>query len=401
MTGPIILDVVLCLVLFGYLLHGFHSGLALSLSGLVGLAAGAMASFLTAPLIGQAAGMEPWRIPAILAATVVLLGLGHAAGSAVGRIIRRTVSRTPLRVVDRMMGAVVDVVIAALVFSVLSFGIGSLGVPALSNAIGSSQVLRTIDAITPNGLQSGLAQLKNLVARNAAGRALQYLAPPAPAAQNPDPATVPKIETRSAALQRAAASVMKVTGLAPACRQTQSGSGFVVAPARVLTNAHVVAGVTHPVVQDRDGRSWASRVVYFDARHDVALLAVPGLRAPPLHLSKTLTPGTAAVFDGYPLGGPYRSDPAAVRRVGPVTVHDIYDQATLTMPIYWLSARVEHGNSGGPLLALNGTVAGVVFATDADGSSVGYALTPPVIDPVIAHASAKTATVISGRCIAG
>ncbi|HEU0257761.1 MAG TPA: MarP family serine protease [Microbacteriaceae bacterium] len=399
-----LLNIALILLLAGYLVHGYRAGLTWSLAGLAGLAAGAVASFLVAPLLGQSAGASLWRVPLIVAVTVVFLGLGHAVGSACGRVLRRGVHKTPLRLLDRALGAAVDVTVAALVLAMLSFGIGSLGIPALSAAVGSSPVLRTIDALTPESLQTGLARLKDLVTKDTAGRVLDSLASPA---KTPDPTTttasptVPNVDTDTALLRQAARSVVKITGLAAACRQTQSGSGFVAAPRRVLTNAHVVAGVTDPVVQGADGRSYTARVVFFDARHDVAILAVPRLTAPTLALSPVLGPGQDAVFDGYPLGGPFRSSPAAVRGVGTAKIHDIYNATTVSMPIYSLAADVEHGNSGGPLLAPDGRVAGVIFATDANGAAIGYALTPSVVDPVVEAAPRETTPVGTGRCVPG
>lgn len=394
MSGSAILDIVLVVVLIGYLLHGLRRGLMLSLGGIVGVALGAVAAFFVVPFAAAAIPGDTWRVPIVLLIALVLLGIGHALGSAVGGIVRRGVDRTPLRVPDRIAGGAVDVVVAALLMSMLAFGIGSLGVPVLSNAIASSLVLQDIHRLTPQPVQEGLAQLRSLVVRDASGRVIDIASPQAPSAP-------PSLDTNTPRLEAAARSVLKVTGVAYACAQTQSGSGFVAAPGRVITNAHVVAGVSEPVLQTPDGSTATGRIVYFDPNHDLAVIAVDGLAAPPLPLAGTLTVGEKAVFDGYPLGGPFQSEPAAVRGVASTSVQDIYRAQRSTMQIYSLAAQVKQGNSGGPLLTLDGAVAGVIFAKSADDRPLGYALTPQELSPVVAKAEASTATVSSGHCTHG
>lgn len=394
MSGSIILDIVLVVILIGYLLHGLRRGLMLSLGGIVGVAVGAVAAFFVVPFVASAVSDDTWRVPLVLLIALVLLGVGHALGNAAGGILRRGVDRTPLRVPDRIAGGAVDVVVAALLMSMLAFGIGSLGVPVLSNAIASSLVLQDIHRLTPQPVEEGLAQLRSLVVKDASGRVIDLASPGAPTSP-------PAVDTNTPQLTAAARSVVKVTGVAYACGQTQSGSGFVAAPGRVITNAHVVAGVSEPVVQTPGGASATGRVVYFDPNHDLAVIAVDALVAPPLHLAPTLAPGSKAVFDGYPLGGPFQSDPAAVRGVATTGVQDIYRAHRTAMQIYSLAAQVRQGNSGGPLLTLDGNVAGVIFAKSADDRPVGYALTPEELSPVVAKAEASTTTVASGHCTTG
>src|SRR5690606_33647537 len=121
----------------------------------------------------------------------------------------------------------------------------------------------------------------------------------------------PELDTTTDPLAAAARSVARISGTAFACGQNQSGSGFVVAPERVVTNAHVVAGVDSPVVELPDGQALDARVVWFDPDADVAILAVPGLEAHPLPLAD-MGIGDEGVVDGYPHGGPFSSTPAEV-----------------------------------------------------------------------------------------
>src|SRR5207249_4952891 len=73
-------------------------------------------------------------------------------------------------------------------------------------------------------------------------------------------------------------SAVKIKGVD--CQTGRDGSGFVVDGGLVVTNAHVVAGVEHPVVVSSNGQSFDARVVAFDSRRDVAVLRAPGLAVP-------------------------------------------------------------------------------------------------------------------------
>ena len=101
-------------------------------------------------------------------------------------------------------------------------------------------------------------------------------------------------------------SVVKIEGLAPRCSRTIEGSGFVISPDHVVTNAHVVAGVTDELeVYTRFASGeHPARVVLFDPESDIAVLYVPGLNLPALHFAGQAPFGTSAVVAGYPLSTP-------------------------------------------------------------------------------------------------
>ena len=205
--------------------------------------------------------------------------------------------------------------------------------------------------------------------------------------------------TDTPALNRAAGSVLKIAGTAFQCGQNQTGTGFVVSPGRVVTNAHVVAGVSQPVVEVPGGGAMPGRVVYFDSKRDLAVLAVDGLPTAALPLSSDLPAGTAAAFAGYPHGGPYQSKPATVQGSSTVLVPDIYGNNPVPDEVYKLAGDVQPGNSGGPLLTTNGEVAGVIFAKTTSNAALGFAI--PMIDlrPVAAEAPGLSSPVSSGQCI--
>lgn len=392
MTASLILDIVLLVSLVGYAVYGFRVGLIVSLGGLLGMILGAIAAFLAIPLVAGWVSDNLWRVPAVLIVMLVLLGVGQLLGLALGRVIRRMVDHTPLKVFDKLLGAALDLVVTALLMSMLAFSISALGVPLLSQAIASSRVITAVNALTPDPAKVLLAQLRSVVVQDGLPVIVDALAP-----HNPAPA--PGVVPNSAALVAAANSVVKITGNAYQCGQNQSGSGFVVAPGRIVTNAHVVAGVSSPIVEPRSGGAYQGHVVYFDPARDLAVIAVAGLSTAPLSLGSTLAAGASAAFDGYPLGGPFQSGAATVQSVPTVEMRDIYGNNPAPVELYFLSATVQEGNSGGPLLNQAGQVSGVVFAKSTTSASSGYALTMKELAPVATSASSLSTPVQSGHCI--
>jgi S1-C subfamily serine protease len=395
MNASVLLDVLLGLLLLGYLIYGFRHGMLHSVGSILGIAAGAVGAVLLIPTLSTWIPEPGWRIAATLGAVLVLLVGGQAAGAALADLIRRRIKASGLRAVDRVFGGVVSLLATALVVSTVSVSIAALGVPMLSTAIGSSVVLQRIDALTPAPIKSSLAQLRSTVTNDGLPRIVEALGGPVATPVLPDSAPT------SAGLDLAAQSVVRITGNAYACGQSQSGSGFVVSEDRVVTNAHVVAGVTEPVVEVPGKGAQAAIVVYFDPIDDLAVLAVDGLTAAPLQLTTTLAAGTTAVTDGYPFGGPFVSLPAEVISVATTQVNDIYGSTQNPRNIYTLAADVQQGDSGGPLLTEAGQVAGVVFAKSATTTNVGYAVTMEELLPVAQSADSLDASVSSGDCITG
>lgn len=392
MFGLTVLDLALILALLSYLIYGLRNGFLVTLGGIAGFAAGAVAAFFAVPLVSGFVDDSAWRLTAIVAAAVVLIVLGHGVGTMLGRKIRGAVRIRPLRAADRLVGGAVNLAVSALVMSMLAFSVSSLGVPFVSQQLAESKVIRFIDGLTPIPVKATMAQLRSAVIGNGIPTLLEGLE------QGPTVA-VPNASTDTPALNRAAESVLKIAGTAFECGQNQTGTGFVVSPGRVVTNAHVVAGVSQPVVEVPGGAAMPGRVVYFDTRHDLAVLAVDGLAAEPLELSPDLPNGSPAAFAGYPHGGPLQSNPATVQDITTVLVPDIYGNSPAPEEIYRLAGDVQPGNSGGPLLTTEGLVAGVIFAKATSDADLGFAITMDDLNPVASQAPGLSAPVSSGQCI--
>jgi S1-C subfamily serine protease len=395
MNAARLIDVLLAIVLLVYLGRGWRDGLLRSLASMIGLIAGATAAFFAIPLVAAWVPDPFWRPILVIAAVVTLTLLGSTVGNAIGRALQPRRARSGLRRLDQIGGALVNLVVCALVTGLIAGSVASLGIPVLSRAVADSWVLQAINTLTPPPVTAALARLRAAVLAQGlpviAGGFGGITTSPG----------VPQVTTNTAALTAAANSVVRINGTAYACGQNQSGSGFVIAGNRIVTNAHVVAGVQQPVIQAPNGQTLDGRVVYFDSQNDLAIIAVAGLREPTLTLSAPLTTGSTAVVDGYPYGGPFTSGGAKVLAKGNESVQNIYGTQRSIRELYTLAAKIEPGNSGGPLLAGNGTIAGIVFAKSANDPNLGYAMTDTMLKPVVQQAPSLNATVSSGNCIKG
>jgi S1-C subfamily serine protease len=191
---------------------------------------------------------------------------------------------------------------------------------------------------------------------------------------------------------------VKVEGVAPSCSERIEGSGFVYARHYVLTNAHVVAGVTQgPMVFARQGQ-FNAIVVLYDPQTDLAVLYVPRLYAPALNFGPQAKVGDNAIVAGYPEDGPFTAVAARIGGIEQAESPDIYQTSTVTRQIYSVRAQVEPGNSGGPLLDPHGGVDGVVFAAATSVQDTGYALTAQQVASDATRGAGRTTAVSTQGC---
>lgn len=395
-TGSVLLDVGLLAVLVIYLVSGIRQGLVFGGLSLAGFVAGVALGVWLVPRV--VTDLEPGRSRAliVIVGVVILGGLGQVAGAALGTRLRSTVTSRSAKVADAVLGGIVSLIGVAVVVTVLAGVVRGAPLPVVARAVGGSQVVQGLDRVVPERI----SRAADGMARAVAGDFPRVFA-------GIGPEEIVAVEPPSAAEVGQAAAVaapgtVKITGIADSCLRAQEGSGFVVAPERVVTNAHVVAGVREAEVQVLGvGARLDAEVVLFDPERDLAVLAVPGLTAAPLPLGTDLAQGAPAVVVGYPGNGPYTSTAARVRQVLQARGEDIYGQPGVVRQVYSLYAQVRPGNSGGPLLDANGAVVGVVFASSLDDPDTGYALTLAESQPVLAGAAAAGTPVDTGGCSSG
>ncbi|MET0864661.1 MAG: MarP family serine protease [Nakamurella sp.] len=374
-----ILDIVLVLMVIAAAISGFRQGLITAIFTLVTAIAGAIVAIQLAPLLMEHIDDSTAKIAVGIACVVAGVGIGEVAGSTVGRAISKRVSWRPAQAVDRALGLVGYAVAVLVVIWLIAVPLASVPVPWLSSAIRGSEVLSRVDEAMPSQAQDVSSQLREVFNDSGFPAILDPLAPtPNTSVDPPDPAA-----GATPGVQAAGDSILKVRAVAESCARRMEGTGFVIGPGKVMTNAHVVAGSNRAVVE-YNSRTLEGTVVLYDAQRDLAVLDVPDLTATPLTFATSpAEPGSDATVAGYPLDGPYTVTPARVRATIALRGPNIYSDETVTREVYTIRAQVRPGNSGGPLLASDGTVLGVIFGAAIDETDVGFALTAEEVAPVV------------------
>jgi S1-C subfamily serine protease len=387
-----LLDLVLLLILTLSLFSGFRRGAALQVVTYTGLIAGLIAGALLAPFTATL-GRDPFTQATIALATLVgLAAIGDALGWVLGRKVWVAARRSPLSPVDHAAGTVVAAFAVLLTVWFLAFNLVQGPFPALSRQIRDSTVVGALDAVLPRPPLL-LAQVRGFLDRFGFPEVFADL-PPAPAG----PVQEPSDDQAARAFRAADDATLKVVG--QACDRIQEGSGFLVEPNYVVTNAHVVAGVRSPQVQQQGGQTFDADTVLFDDDLDLAVLRIESDPAPDLDLEpQPLGRGDVGAVVGYPRGGALTGEKAAVRRPLLAVGRDIYGEDTVRRRVYELQADVLPGDSGGPFVTVDGLVGGVVFAASTTHAGVGYALTAQEAGPPIRQALGRTQPVGTGPCL--
>lgn len=398
MQASLVLDLIVVIIVIGRAAVGARNGLVVGSLSLIGVVAGAVAGLWAAPrlveLIGVLDANRLARSITLIAVVVIGIGLGEVIFGALGRRLRGTKKKRATGL-DAVLGGIAAALVVALTSWFVLTAIRPLAPAELGRAIDQSHSYQILDAAVPD-------QLNELPART-----VDLVLTEIPKIFGGDEPQLPIPEPDTDALgnpqvQQAAASIVQVRTDAPNCRSDSTGSGWVAAPQRVVTNAHVVAGSSSVTVAvGGTGTPLSANVVAFDPDLDLAILAVPGLAAAPLvRASENQQPGTDAIAAGFPWGGPYTASQLRVR--GTVTENgaDIYGDTEVARQVYSLRGVVRPGNSGGPLLTDDGRVAGTVFAMSAIDAQTGYALTDAATASWLDAAPALSAPVPAGACLA-
>jgi S1-C subfamily serine protease len=386
------LDWALVIVTVLVAISGYIEGFVLGACATLGLLAGAAIGVWGVPRVLDNFSPSVSVSFAALVLVVLLASIGRTLGAVLGSRLRSRVSWRPVRFLDALGGAVLAAVSVLIVSWVLGVAVSGARIPSVTSAVRGSQVLAKVDEVLPSSADRALQSFNDVVNTDLFPRFLDPFVPERIRETQPPDAAI----ARQKPVRDGYSRIAKVTGVA-SCSRGLEGSGFVYAPQRVMTNAHVVAGVSSPQVQVNN-KKYDATVVLFDPETDIAVLYVPKLTETPLDFDFTGKADDPAVVLGYPENGPFDSEPARIRSEERLRGPDIYGDRTVTREAYSIWASVRPGNSGGPLLSNKGTVYGVVFAASVEDNRTGYVLTAEQVSDDAKDGATATQEVSTQSC---
>ena len=389
-----LLDLILLGAAALFALSGYRQGFVVGVLSFVGFLGGGVLGANFAPSVADQPPFDGLPRTTVALLTVFLAAtLGQVLTTLVGHLVRNKILWKPARTVDAIAGAGVSVVSFLLVAWLVGTAVSNAPSTQLTSQVRRSAVLAYVDKAVPGGTKSLVAGLRKLLDNGEFPAVFGDLVPTRVRAVDPPDARLAQSEVVTASRSR----IFKITGVASSCSKRIEGTGFLFAQDRVMTNAHVVAGVSKPNVEI-DHVQHRATVVLYDPDRDIAVLAVPGLKLTPLAFGGVAKTGDNAIVIGYPQDGPYRADAARVRGTQNAKGPNIYQNKTVVREIYALRTRVRPGNSGGPLVDTKGSVYGVIFAAAADDPQTGYALTAKEVAPDAAAGRTLTSEVSTRGC---
>jgi S1-C subfamily serine protease len=376
MTG---LDWLILVFVLAMGFWGYQQGLLVGALSLAGFALGAFAGSRLGPALLADGSESPYAPATALVGALLIGGIAAVSLEGVAHAIRA-------RVLRRDGAVVVDAAGGALLLAALGlglawlFGAAALNTPGakdLRQAVQRSAILRALnDTFPPSG---GLLNILNRIDPRVAinGPSPGVGPPDSRLAQDPDVAGDED-------------SVVKVLGTA--CGLGVEGSGWVVAPGLVVTNAHVIAGEDDTTVTPSGGSALDATPVHFDSTNDLALLRVGSLDSPALKLVAEPASGTPGAVIGYPENGSFTISPARLGATGTVISQDAYGRGPVTRQMTALRGEIHSGNSGGPMVDSAGDVLTTIFAATTEGKPSGYGVPNEIVREALSDSDGEADT---------
>jgi S1-C subfamily serine protease len=388
------LDIAVLVVAFIAAISGWRSGALGSLMSFVGVVLGAIAGVMLAPHIVSHVHSPRAKLFAALFLILALVVIGEVAGVVLGRAVRGAIRNRGIRTVDSIIGVALQLLVVLVAAWLLATPLTSSDQPNLAAAVRGSKVLAEVDKYAPEWLKSVPKRMSTLLSTSGLPEVLQpFGRTPIQAVDAPDASLADSL-----VVANARPAVVKIRGVAPGCQKVLEGTGFVIAPNRVMSNAHVVAGSDSVSVQ-AEGQTYDATVVSYDPNADISILDVPNLPQRPLVFAEQpAKSGTDAVVLGYPGGGDFAATPARVREIIELNGPDIYRTTTVNREVYTIRGTVRQGNSGGPMINRAGQILGVVFGAAVDDNDTGFVLTANEVSRQLAKIG-NTNKVPTGACV--
>ena len=394
MTSSQWLDIAIIGVALIAAISGWRSGALGSLLSFVGVILGAIAWVMLAPhLVGHFDSPRA-KLFVALFLILALVVVGEIAGVVLGRAVRNSIRSGGVLGVDSVVGVALQLLVVMVAAWLLATPLTSTDQPSLAAAVRGSKVVAEVDKYAPDWLRAVPKRMSGLLSTSGLPDVLEPIGrTPVQAVEPPDAALADSLVVGTAR-----PSVVKIRGVATACQKVLEVTGFVVAPNRVMSNAHVVAG-SDSVTVEAEGKTYDATVVSYDPNADISILAVPDLPQKPLVFAdQPAKTGTDAVVLGFPGGGDFAATPARVREIIELSGPDIYKSTTVNREVYTIRGTIRQGNSGGPMINRAGEVIGVVFGAAVDDNDTGFVMTTNEVSRQLAQIG-NTVPVLTGTCV--
>ena len=366
------LDWLLVVLVVAYAVSGYWQGFVTGAFATTGLVLGGLLGVWLAPIVLGDANPSLFVSLGALFIVILAASLGQGLLQWGGAKIRDRITWQPVRALDAVGGAALSAVAVLLVSWALGVAVSGSRIDGVTPMVRSSLVLSKVNEVLPQRAGGLLQAFNNVVGTSFFPRYLEPFSPERIVDVEPGDRRM----VRDPDVTRAGSSVLKVRGTND-CGRGIEGSGFVYAEDRLMTNAHVVAGVDDPQVVVGD-QTMDAKVVFYDSDLDVAVLEFDSGAIPVLPFStpdEPAQPKDAIAILGYPQDGPFDIESGRIRAKQTLRSPDIYGDGAVIRDVFSLRGLVRPGNSGGPIVDSAGEVVGVVFAASVTDEDTGYALT--------------------------
>lgn len=384
------LDILIIVFIIAALFRGLEIGFVRQFFSAAGFIGGLWIGALLQPHFITLVHSDASRSVLTLLLTLGFALLFMSLGEYIGVLIKRKILHNSINPVDYGLGGVLAIVTLLIAVWLSANIFNSMPLPAAQQAISESRIVRLLNKHLPSA-PNIISDIGHFIDPNGFPDVFAGIEP-APTKSVPQPG-LEGFQTAIAAVQP---SVVRI--VSQGCGGIVEGSGFVVGKSLVATNAHVVAGTNRTLVQDEEGNHTAV-AIWFDPDLDFAVLRVGGLAGAPLKFDDSpQARGTTAAVLGYPGGGSFKAESAAILKQFTATGRNIYGSGLTARQVYELQADIIPGNSGGPLITDRGKVIGVIFAQSASYPHIGYALTVSKVQSELQTAKAENHARDTGTC---
>lgn len=392
-----LLDLIIIsfLIIFGWI--GFRRGILRTILSIIGLFVGGLAAGSGLPYLQNLISNYSFLLKPTVSFSFIFFGasLGMFLFGIIGGFLRIVLLPLPfLKALDSLVGLFLAVLAVCAVTLTVSNAAQVIPNKLIKNSFESSLIVKELEIYTPNNLKMYFIKVQETITNSPLPDVFQSLVESRFVANKVEENIIVPKEIRLATN-----SIVRIDGIAQSCSAAMTGTGFIVSNERVITNAHVVAGMEEPVIsQPNSDIQIQGKIIFLDREKDIAILFVPGLMGDTLTFIGPVTPNEIGFVIGYPNGGRLKTTTVSISSEFESLGTDIDGKGEVKREVIVFGGDIKPGNSGGPLLNKQGQVLGMVFAADAQSKDTGYALAPQELIEIINISKNLISEIDPGDC---